>query len=605
MDDQVRFSLGLGGCPRALPSALPQRMKACPQCHIRYPTDSVFCFLDGAALDAIRDPLIGTTLAGRYLVEDVIGEGGMATVYRARHKLVDRPCAVKVMNPALASDPTTRERFRREAKSAQTLAHPNVIEIFDQGETPEGTTYIVMELLAGQTLAGLIDAGPVPLPRALPVMIQISRGIARAHDLGVVHRDLKPENIFIVRRPFDGRDLVKILDFGIAKSRGDTRLTNAGELFGTPQYLAPERITGGAAGPSVDLYALGVLFFEMATGQLPFEASDPTTFLIKHMKERPPPPRAIDPRLPEKLDTLIVQLLEKDPRARPVDAHRVEQDLVVLARSLGIAVPPEPEVDPHSSARPPAATLPPAGVHQWAKRVEVFEQMLVRADGAAPRRDLEQTLEDVKKLVHELAALRESSNSEQRKLEDIDTRGRDGRTRFGFAVDALGLDASKARGELRAACSDLEGLARDSQRAADAYQTTQREVVTWEGRSGQVEPYPQLARAHRGCAEAVEAWLTARTLERTARAVVEEKERTVTDLDYQIAALRGALASQERGIDRNRDATQKRLVELNAGAERAEGGLVQLATRFCEPLRARPELGPLFQQLESEAAGHR
>jgi serine/threonine-protein kinase len=576
-------------------------MKACPQCHIRYPTESVYCFLDGAVLEAIRDPLIGTTLAGRYLVEDVIGEGGMATVYRARHKLVDRPCAVKIMNPALASDPTTRERFRREAKSAQTLAHPNVIEIFDQGETAEGTTYIVMELLDGKTLADLTDAGPVPLPRALPIMIQISRGIARAHDLGVVHRDLKPENIFIVRRPFDGTDLVKILDFGIAKSRGDSRLTNAGELFGTPQYLAPERITGGEAGPSVDLYALGVIFFEMTTGRLPFEASDPTTFLIKHMKERPPPPRSIDPRLPEKLDTLIVQLLEKDPKARPVDAHRIEQELTALSLALGIPVPPEPEDDPQSS-RPPAATLPPAGVQQWAKRVEVFEQMLVRADGAAPRRDLEKTLGEVRKLVRELASLRESSASEQRKLEDIDARGRDGRTRFGFAVDALGLDASKARGEVRAARAELEALTQSTQQAAAAYRAAQHEAINWEGRSGGMEPYAQLAHAYRASAEAVDAWLAVRTLERAAQAVVEDKERTVTDLDYQIAELRGALASHEQGIDRDRDATQRHLVELNAGAERAEEQLVKLATRFCEPLRARPELSPFFQQLESEAA---
>ncbi len=575
-------------------------MKACPQCHIRYPTESVYCFLDGAVLEAIRDPLIGTTLAGRYLVEDVIGEGGMATVYRARHTLVDRPCAVKVMNPALATDPTTRERFRREAKSTQTLAHPNVIEIFDQGETPDGTTYIVMELLAGKTLAELTDAGAVPLPRAIPIMIQISRGIARAHDLGVVHRDLKPENIFIVRRPFDGSDLVKILDFGIAKARGDTRLTNAGELFGTPQYLAPERITAGEAGPSVDLYALGVIFFEMATGKLPFEASDPTTFLIKHMKEKPPPPRAIDPRLPEKLDTLIVQLLEKDPKARPVDAHRIEQELVVLSTSLGIPVPPEPEDDPQSS-RPPAATLPPAGVHQWVKRVEVFEQMLARADGAAPRRDLERMLGEVKKLVRELASLRESSALEQRKLEDIDARGRDGRTRFGFAVDALGLDASRARGEVRAARTSLESLTQDTKRAAQAYKETQREVITWEGRSGQEEPYSQLAQAYRASAEAVDAWLAVRTLERAAQAVVEEKDRMVTDLDYQIAELRAGLANHEHGIDRDRDATQKHLVELNASAERAEGQLVQFATSFCQPLRARAELGPLFQQLESEA----
>ncbi|HEY1693460.1 MAG TPA: protein kinase [Polyangiaceae bacterium] len=577
-------------------------MKACPQCHIRYPAESVYCFLDGAVLESIRDPLIGSTLAGRYLVEEVIGEGGMATVYRARHKLVDRPCAVKVMNPALASDPTTRERFRREAKSAQTLAHPNVIEIFDQGETPEGTTYIVMELLDGKTLADLTEQGAVPLPRAIPIMIQVSRGIARAHDLGVVHRDLKPENIFIVRRPVDGTDIVKILDFGIAKSRGDSRLTNAGELFGTPQYLAPERITGGEAGPSVDLYALGVIFFEVVTGKLPFEANDPTTFLIKHMKEKPPPPRALDPRLPEKLDTLIVQLLEKDPKARPVDAHRIEQELVAIAHALGIDVPPEPEDDPQSS-RPPAATLPPADVHQWEKRLGVFEQMLARADGAGgARRDLERTLGEVKGLVTELSSLRNASSSEQHKLEDIDARGRDGRTRFGFAVDALGHDASKAREEVRTARGNLERLAAASARAKGAFELAQREVVTWEGRSAMEEPHTQLSRAYREAAEAVDGWLAARTLDRAAHASAEEKERTVTDLDYQIAELRAALANHELGIDRDRDATQKRLVDLNTRVERAEAQLVQLATRFCQPLRGRPELGGLFQQLESEAA---
>jgi serine/threonine-protein kinase len=574
-------------------------MKACPQCHIRYPQDSVYCFLDGAALEAIRDPLIGTTIAGRYLVEEVIGEGGMATVYRARHKLIDRPCAVKVMNPALATDPTTRERFRREAKSAQTLAHPNVIEIFDQGETPEGTTYIVMELLAGQTLAEIAELGPLPLLRGIPIMIQMARGIARAHDLGVVHRDLKPENIFIVRRQIDGTDVVKLLDFGIAKSRGDSRLTNAGELFGTPQYIAPERITGGEAGPSVDLYALGVIFFEMVTGQLPFEASDPTTFLIKHMKEQPPRTRMIDPRLPEKFDTLVAQLLEKDPKARPVDAHRIEQELVVLAHALGIPVPPEPEEDPQSS-RPPAAALPPTGVHQWVKRVELFEQMLARSDGAA-RRDLERTLGEVKKLVRDLAELRDASAAEQHKLEDMDARGRDGRTRFGFAVDALGLDASKAREDLRASRARLEGLTQESKRGAEAYQAAQREVITWEGRSGLEEPYAQLAQAYRACAEVVDAWLATRTVEKAALAALEEKERMVTDLDYQIAELRTALAHHEQGIDRDREAAQKRLVDLNARAERDEGQLIQLATKFCEPLRSRPELGSLFQQLETEA----
>jgi eukaryotic-like serine/threonine-protein kinase len=157
-------------------------MKACPQCHIRYPQDSVYCFLDGVTLTDIRDPLIGATIAGRYLIEEVIGEGGMATVYRAKHKLVDRPCAVKVMNPAMASDTTVRERFRREAKAAQSLAHPNVIEIFDQGETGDAVPYIVMELLAGKTLADRILKGPLGMAQGVPIRIQITRGIARAHD---------------------------------------------------------------------------------------------------------------------------------------------------------------------------------------------------------------------------------------------------------------------------------------------------------------------------------------------------------------------------------------------------------------------------------------
>ena len=574
-------------------------MKACPQCHIRYPQDAVFCFLDGVTLSDIQDPLIGTTIAGRYLVDRVIGEGGMATVYGATHKLVDRPCAVKVMNPAMATDTTVRERFRREAKAAQSLAHPNVIEIFDQGETADGIPYIVMELLAGKTLAELVVKGGIPLDRSLPIMIQVARGIARAHDLGVVHRDLKPENIFIVSRQ-DGSDLVKILDFGIARSRSDSRLTNAGELFGTPQYLAPERITGGEAGPSVDLYALGVIFFEMATGKLPLEANDPTSFLIKHMKEKPPRARTVNPSVPEPLDALIAQLLEKDPKARPVDAHRIENDLIAMARSMSIAPPPDADAEPESSQRA-VTVLPPVGVQQWAKRLDVFEQMLERADGAAPKGH-DHTLGDVRKQVKELSDVRNSSAAEQRKLEEIDARGRDGRQRFGNAVEALGLDASKARDDLRGARAELEVAAKAAKIKADAFLVAQREVVSWEGRCGLAEPYTQLAEAYRACATTVDEWLVVRKRERGAQGAVEDKERMSTDLDYQIAELRAALANHEQRIDRDREATQKRLVDLNTRAELVEGQLLQLATKFCEPLRGRAELGSYFQQLESEAA---
>lgn len=574
-------------------------MKACPQCNIRYPADATFCFVDGAALAEAQDPMIGKTIAGRYVIEGLLGEGGMATVYRAHHSLVDRPCAVKLMNPMFATDPTTRERFRREARSAQALAHPNVIEIYDQGETEDGKDYIVMELLSGSTLTALIDRGPIPPARAVPLMIQIARGIARAHDLGVVHRDLKPDNIYVCQRP-DRSDLVKILDFGIARSKSDTRLTGAGELFGTPQYLAPERIMQGETGPSVDLYALGVIFYEMATSRLPLEAPDTTTFLVRHMKDRPAPPRTLVPTLPEALDTLVQQLLEKDPKARPVDAHRVETDLVDVARTIGAPIPPEAEQDPASS-RPPARTLPSVVAEQWPNRVELFEQMLALGYGGKPPTEQVRDLDDLRKLVRELIGIRKSSVDEQRAIEQIDARGRDGRQRFGFAVDALGLDTSKAKDDARAARAELERLGGETKRALEAYQETLKEVIFWEGRSAQAEPYTQLAAAYRACADGVDAWRAARAHENEGRARVAEKDRVASDLEFQINALRSALTDHEEGIDRDRDAAHKRSIELSGKAEQIESRLLQLATRFCEPLRSRADLGPLFQQLESQA----
>jgi len=575
-------------------------MKACPQCNLRYPEDAIFCFLDGASLTALLDPLVGKTIAGRYVIEGLLGEGGMARVYGARHKLVERPCAVKLMNPVYAADATVRERFRREAKSAQAIAHPNVIEIFDQGETDEGVPYMVMERLEGQTLSALVDGGPLAPRRAVPIMIQVARGIARAHDLGVVHRDLKPDNIFVCRRP-DGSDLVKILDFGIARSRSDTRLTTAGELFGTPQYLAPERITKGEAGPSVDLYALGVIFFEMLTARLPFEANDAASFLIMHMKDAPPAPRSIDRKIPEQLDALVLQLLQKDPLARPVDAHRIEHDLVSAAHALGAPVPPDVESDPASS-RPEARPLPAVGSEQWGTRVEVFEEMLGRIYGRDAPAEQQRTLAELRKLVNQVGEVRSASAKEQRSLEEIDARGRDGRQRFGFAVDALGLDASKAKDDVRIVRSELDRASAETKAALAAYVASQRELMSWEGRSGMAEPYPQLASAHRGCATAVDAWIEVRKRERAARVTLEEKERAASDIEFQITALRNALASHEQGIDRDRDAAHKHAIELSADAERLEHQLLQLATRFCEPLRSRPELGSLFQQLESDAA---
>jgi len=568
---------------------------------MRYPNEASFCFVEGAELVDLPDPRIGTLLAGRYVIEEVIGEGGMATVYRAKHKLVDRAVAVKIMNPMLASDPIVRERFRREARSAQKLAHPNIIEIFDQGDTEDGTCFIVMELLSGESLASVVGRGKVEIDRAVGIMIQISRALARAHDLEVIHRDLKPENIFLSRRE-DGQEIVKLLDFGIAKSRHDSRLTGQGELFGTPQYMAPERILGNDTGESSDIYALGVVFYEMCCGQLPFTAPDVATYFVKHMNEPAPSLRKRNAKVPESLDVLILKMLEKEPKNRPVDAHRIHQDLLEIMKEREIEAPVTVDQTPLSVPAP--ITLASGAADQWARRIFVLEQMLSRAFGAKQRapEELNSLLEEVNELVRRVVQLRSEGMEAQHTLEEIDLRGRDRRAQLGHASDALGVDASKAKEDMRSAKDALGRAETDCKDARGRFEAAHKEVIIWEGRSGMLEPWPDLALAYRGVADAVDEWNAYRSEERRAQESVEAAERIVSDLDFQIRALREALQDAETKLDDEREKCRKRIEETGNEADRIESQLLELTTRFCQPLRARPELAPLFKELETEAA---
>lgn len=577
-------------------------MKACPQCGLRYPDESTFCFVDGASLEPMADPRVGTTISGRYVIEAAVGEGGMATVYRARHKLVDRPCAVKIMNPALARDKVVKERFRREAKAAQKLAHPNIIEILDHGETEDGTSFLVMELLVGESLADRVERGAIAAVEALPLMIQIARALARAHDFEVVHRDLKPENTFLARSPSDGSEVIKLLDFGIARSMQDSRLTGVGEVFGTPQYMAPERITSIDAGPAADLYAIGVIFFEMLTGRLPFDAPDIPTFFVKHLKEKPPRVRALVPSVPEALDALIDKLLAKNPKERPVDAHSVHADLVAVARAVGAKIPPDPALGQQPSSREPAPSLPPVALDRWARRTVIFDQMLQQVYGTSPPGDLARLLDEIRHLLREVHELRTSGVVEQRKLEQIEDREREGRQRFGAAMDTLGVDASAARREARAAAEGIDTLASEASRWSAALLAAHKEILQWEGRSSFQEPYSHLSTAYRKAADTNDAWLTARKAEKAARGTLDEKERVVTDLEFQIQELRGALARFEQSIETEKSTQEATMTSMGKRADVLEDELLHLSSRFCAPLRGRPELASFFKELEGSQA---
>jgi eukaryotic-like serine/threonine-protein kinase len=255
-----------------------REVRQCPTCGQRFSPDSAFCPFDGdklkaGALDPARDPLVGREIDGRYHVVALLGEGGMGQVYEVRHTSLDRGFAMKVLRRELARDPELSDRFIDEAKGTASIRHPNIVQITDFGRLDDGLPYFVMELLRGQTLGHVIKAGgPIPAGAAVRILEQIASALGAAHAAGIVHRDLKPENVFLVGGMTGGRASgdVRVVDFGAAKIVGSSRVTRQGIVFGTPHYMSPEQASGQPVDHRADIYALGVIMYEMFTGRVPF-----------------------------------------------------------------------------------------------------------------------------------------------------------------------------------------------------------------------------------------------------------------------------------------------------------------------------------------------
>lgn len=269
---------------------------------------------------AAPDPWIGRTLSNVYRVTSKIGEGGMGAVYLAEHIHLRKPYAVKVLTTAIAQHEVAVERLRQEAIAASSIEHDNIVDVVNFDRAPDGSVYIVMELLRGEGLHERIAAGPLPPGQALPIAWQICDALGAAHARGIVHRDLKPENIFLARRGEIER--VKVLDFGISKVKSAdaeaVRMTRTGQLVGTPLYMSPEQARGEQEiDARVDIYALGVILFEMLSGQTPFDGRNYFELLWKHGNEPPPGLRErVGPAIPEELDAVVARALAKDPKER-------------------------------------------------------------------------------------------------------------------------------------------------------------------------------------------------------------------------------------------------------------------------------------------------
>ncbi|HEX2870687.1 MAG TPA: serine/threonine-protein kinase [Polyangiaceae bacterium] len=315
-----------------------------------------------------KENLTGQLLDGRYQVDYVLGVGSMGIVYGARHAAVGKLVAVKALRAHLASDAEAIQRFNAEATAATSIGNQHIVETFDFGRLPDGTAYMVMEYLEGRSLAELIEGwSPLPLERITKIGVQIAEALNAAHLAGIVHRDLKPDNIFLCEREGDP-DFVKILDFGIAKfGVSQARLTQAGAVFGTPAYMSPEQALGKATDGRTDVYALGVMLYEMACGRVPFSGENAIAVLSLHANEEPEALSRRKPDVSPELEAIVHKCLQKELDARYASMAELAADLARLASGMPVRAEAKPQLPPMRSQEdvitltdqaPPSAQLP-------------------------------------------------------------------------------------------------------------------------------------------------------------------------------------------------------------------------------------------------------
>lgn len=541
-----------------------------------------------------EDPALGKVIAGRYRLEARVGEGGMGIVYRARHVLIDRVVAVKLIRPDLRGETHLRAWMLREARAANRVDHAHIIDIHDIGETDEGELYLVMEYLVGTALSTELSRGPMALHRGVDILEQMGAALARAHDLGVVHRDLKSDNILLTSR--GGRkDFVKILDFGLAALAHDPRLAPKGAIFGTPEYMSPEQARGEQAGPQSDLYALGVLFFEMLTGQLPFRANDRDTLLEMQRNAPPPRPGSIRKDCDPVAERIVIKLLEKEPRNRYRDGHHLLEELKALQRSL-----PNVSWDKEGEASSPALPPPPpprtAGVTEWASRAGLFARMVARVypSGNAPP-DVAAALANLWDFAARANGLEGEIASHTRKLEAIERRGRALRAEIGRKVEELAQEESRALREAAAFGEEEEAARREVARAQQNMVERVAQADSAESRGHGSRAVFEAAGAAKAFVDAKREWLQTREARRAGR------EGTARDLRRQIEELRAQLARYAEALEEDLASGREKVAVRSREGVNYENGFAEASTLLVHHLRGKPECRDLMNELHGPA----
>jgi serine/threonine-protein kinase len=535
------------------------------------------------------DPMLGRTIAGRYRLEARIGEGGMGVVYRARHVLIDRIVAVKLIRPDLRGETHLRAWMLREARAANRVDHAHIIDIHDIGETGESELYLVMEYLVGTSLSSELARGSMALGRGVDILEQMCAALARAHDLGVVHRDLKSDNILLTTR--GGRkDFVKILDFGLAHLAMDPRLAPKGAVFGTPEYMAPEQARGEEATPQSDLYALGVLFFEMLTGQLPFRSDDRETLLEMQRTAIAPRPRSIKPDVLPAAESVVVRLLEKDRRKRFQDAHHLHEELKTLQRSL----PSTPwDIAAGDNAAPPPPPPPQSpGVIEWASRAALFSRMASRAypTGNAPA-DVQSAVSQAWDLASRASRLEGEVASHTRKLEALERRGRALRAEIGRKVEELAHEESRALRDLSAEQAEVARLKEALQQGERVVAQAKQAADQATGAAAQLRPLFERA----GAAQAMVEGKREQLKDHEQKAL--HKEAQARDLRRQIEELRAQLSRYAEALEEDLASGREKVAERTREGIGYEKSFSDVSSLLLTHLKGKPEARDLLQEL--------
>lgn len=547
------------------------------------------------------DPLIGRIIHNRFRLEERLGVGGMGAVYRARHLFLDRIAAIKIIQPEQKSQDHFRAWFLREARAVNMINHAHIVEIYDYGETEDGLAYLVMEFLDGIPLSKLIARGPMDLRESVDIMEQVCAALARAHDMGVVHRDLKPDNIYLIEK--GGRkNFVKILDFGLARVMKEGRLTEEGAVFGTPEYISPEQARGEDAGPAADLYSLGVIFYEMVTGRLPFESKDRDKLFGMHIYKQPPPPSHYIKTISPIAEGIIMKLLSKVPEERFVDAHHLLEEIKNLQRLL-------PQVGGEENgdfqSLPVRTSLNPQSVQikskipefaGWAIKSTIFARMVARAfpAGGVPQ-EIASAQNELWQLTGEAARLDGEISAEAKRLEKAEKRAADFKAQTGRKIEELSREISKLAREISRVQEELESRRRQAMDLEDEIKNLRLQIANLEKSS---TPYEVLKQVYEKAgalhANFIAVKQTVHSLETKLVKDMEKNKQMEESVEFYRRELENRIGVLEREISQARENVEKKGIE---GAK-IRKRLVELASFLVEKLYPKEECMDLFVELE-------